>query len=304
MATVDADKAESKVASSDTGELDNQRSDTLAPDDVNDIANRKTLPASINGEPQAPNKSTEKTTEIETNQSTEDAAPQDSNPPLPSENPPLPQEEPPDDGWEPRWDPNYQAYYFYHAATNISQWENPRVPAATQYPSSVNPAQGAVCRFYWNQYPIQTYNYQLSTSSSAAASSSSPVKSGAAGRYNPSIHGSWDPTADYAKEVQAAGDTNEFPVNPDVARDYIQAAHFNRWTGQNQQSTDNKHSDEAKSKRQMEAFFNVDLAANSHEGRSLKAERQSKKLTRKEVREYQERRREKKEEKRRAWLRD
>ena len=104
--------------------------------------------------------------------------------------------------------------------------------------------------------------------------------------------------------MQAAGETNEFPVNPDAARDYIQAAHFNRWTGQNQQSTDNKHSDEAKSRRQMEAFFNVDLAANSHEGRSLKAERQSKKLTRKEVKEYQERRREKKEEKRRAWLRD
>ena len=304
MATVDADQADSKVVPSDTGELNNERSDALAPDDVNDIANRKTLPASINGEPQAPNKSTEETTtEIETNQSTEDTAPQDSNSPSPTENPPLPQEEAPDDGWEPRWDPNNQAYYFYHAATNVSQWENPRVPSATQYPPSVIPAQGVVGRFYWSQYPIQANNPQLPTSSSAVGSSSS-VKSGAAGRYNPSIHGSWDPTADYAKEVQTADNTNEFQVNPDAARDYIQAAHFNRWTGQNQQSTDNRHSDEAKSKRQMEAFFNVDLAANSHEGKSLKAERQSKKLSRKEVREYQARRREKKEEKRRAWLRD
>lgn len=65
------------------------------------------------------------------------------NPPLPDEGaPPLPDEEAPplpdepvpdaeDDGWEPRWDNNAQAWYFYNNKTGVSQWENPRVPEAT-----------------------------------------------------------------------------------------------------------------------------------------------------------------------------
>lgn len=64
------------------------------------------------------------------------------------------------------------------------------------------------------------------------------------------------------------------------------------------------HNDENKSKRQMTAFFDVDAAANSHDGRSLKAERRGKTLSKKELKAFKEKRREKKEEKRRAWLRD
>jgi len=64
------------------------------------------------------------------------------------------------------------------------------------------------------------------------------------------------------------------------------------------------HNDEAKSKRQMAAFFDVDRAANNHDGRSLKAERSGKKLSKRELKDFQTKRREKKEEKRRAWLRD
>ena len=56
-------------------------------------------------------------------------------PPLPDEEaPPLPDEPVPDtedDGWEPRWDSNAQAWYFYNNKTGMSQWENPRVPEAT-----------------------------------------------------------------------------------------------------------------------------------------------------------------------------
>jgi hypothetical protein len=54
----------------------------------------------------------------------------------------------------------------------------------------------------------------------------------------------------------------------------------------------------------MNAFFDVDAAANSHDGRSLRAERSARKLTKKELKMFKEKRREKKEEKRRAWLRD
>lgn len=62
--------------------------------------------------------------------SADTGTPAGSNPPLPDEQaPPLPQEAAPqDDGWEPVWDNNAQAYYFYNRFTGLSQWENPRVP--------------------------------------------------------------------------------------------------------------------------------------------------------------------------------
>jgi hypothetical protein len=65
-----------------------------------------------------------------------------------------------------------------------------------------------------------------------------------------------------------------------------------------------RHSDDAKSRRQMNAFFDVDAAANSHDGRSLKAERSNKKPSKAELKAFKEKRRARKEEKRRAWLRD
>lgn len=82
--------------------------------------------------------------------------------------------------------------------------------------------------------------------------------------------------------------------------------HFNRFTGrfQHEELNPEVHNDENKSRRQMSAFFDVDAAANSHDGRSLKAERRGKTLSKKELKAYKEKRREKKEEKRRAWLRD
>ena len=58
-------------------------------------------------------------------------------PPLPDEEaPPLPDEAPPsedDDGWEPRWDNGAQAWYFFNRRTQVSQWENPRVPSASTH---------------------------------------------------------------------------------------------------------------------------------------------------------------------------
>ena len=48
----------------------------------------------------------------------------------------------------------------------------------------------------------------------------------------------------------------------------------------------------------------LDAAANCHDGRSLKAERQARKLTKKEIKAFKEKTRLKKEEKKRAWLKD
>ncbi|KAF1847921.1 uncharacterized protein K460DRAFT_65513 [Cucurbitaria berberidis CBS 394.84] len=225
-------------------------------------------------------------------------------PPLPDEEaPPLPDEAPPaadDDGWEPRWDYNANAYYFYNTRTGQSQWENPRVPEATAYS-------------YGSYDRTTTSSAATLTTSSGAPGTSSPPRRKWGG-YNPAIHGSYDPNADYAREATkeeeeaeqaaAAAATGGFPI-PN-GQDYTAAAHFNRFTGKFQQADagPEMHNDENKSKRQMTAFFDVDAAANSHDGRSLKAERRSKTLSKKELKAFKDKRRDKKEEKRRAWLLD
>jgi hypothetical protein len=157
-------------------------------------------------------------------------------------------------------------------------------------------------------------------SSSGAPGTSSPPKR-LAGGYNPAIHGSYDPNADYAKvaeeeeedgEGMAASAFHALGVGvgatglTDRTQDYAATGTFNRFTGRFQSAAINPelHNDENKSRRQMGAFFDVDAAANSHDGRSLKAERRNKNISKKELKAFKEKRREKKEEKRRAWLRD
>lgn len=231
------------------------------------------------------------------------ATPRQDNPPLPTEAPPpLPNEPPPeDDGWEALFEPTSQSFYFYNRFTQVTQWENPRIPQATQVP-----AYGQA--------------YSLAPGVAPGVASSTVVVGGAPGTlsppkklyggYNPAIHGDYDPNADYAKEAEkeeeeaAAAAAAAFQKDP--ALQYAQAAQFNRFTGRFQDASiaPENYNDENKSRRQLTAFFDVDAAANSHDGRSLKAERQGKRLTKKEVKAFKEKRREKKEEKRRAWLRD
>ncbi|KAL4753772.1 hypothetical protein BDW72DRAFT_190738 [Aspergillus terricola var. indicus] len=208
-------------------------------------------------------------------------------PPLPDEvPPPLPNEAPPgeDDGWEPVWDANAQAYYFYNRYTGISQWENPRVPNAAAATAAAPPAAGTE-----EPAPVEK-------------------ASGPLGGYNPAIHGDYDPTAPYAQHYERQEDGVH--VGPGVgmvnAAGYEAVGAFNRFTGRWQAASLNPeyHNDENKSRRQMNAYFDVDAAANAHDGRSLRAERSAKKLSKKELKMFKDKRREKKEEKRRAWLRD
>lgn len=203
-------------------------------------------------------------------------------PPLPDEvPPPLPDEAPSaqteDDGWEPVWDANHYAYYFYNRFTGVSQWENPRVPD-TAAPST-----------------------QTSTTAEEAPKEKTPV----AGGYNPAIHGDYDPTAPYAQLYEQQSDA-QATSTIDPAAAYAATGTFNRFTGRWQAAsiTPENYNDENKARRQMNAFFDVDAAANSHGGRSLRAERSAKKPTKEELKMYKEKRRERKEEKRRAWLRD
>lgn len=214
--------------------------------------------------------------------------PEEDVPPLPEEDaPPLPDEAPPggaedDDGWAPIWDDTAQSFYFYNRFTNATQWDNPRVPVAVAQPGP--PGVTA---------PLPT-------------KLEAPPASRPAGGYDPAIHGDYDPTAWYAQpaeEEQVEGG-QAGPVDPTAA--YTATGAFNRFTGRWQAAeiAPENYNDENKSKRQMNAFFDVDAAANSHDGKSLKAERSGKKLSKTELKQFKEKRKAKKEEKRRAWLRD
>ncbi|KPM42612.1 hypothetical protein AK830_g3924 [Neonectria ditissima] len=211
-------------------------------------------------------------------------APEDA-PPLPKEaapdGPPLPNEPvptPADDGWDCQWDPSTQAWFFVNRFTGKSQWDNPRVAVD----ASTVPDSGAV---------------------PPPPSSEKP----AAGGYNPAIHGDYDPNAWYAQGNNESGEASSTAIAlGDPLQMHGVTATFNRFTGQFQteDAGPSRHTDEAKSRRQMNAFFDVDAAANAHDGRSLKAERSGKKISKTELKAFKEKRRARKEEKRRAWLRD
>ncbi|ETS75656.1 hypothetical protein PFICI_12600 [Pestalotiopsis fici W106-1] len=199
------------------------------------------------------------------------------------EAPPLPNEPPPaqeDDGWEFHWDEANQAYYFHNRVTGQSTWENPRIS------KEAGPAGGEA-------------------SAAGAESVAEPPKNEKppAGGYNPAIHGDYDPNAWYA---QSNDEPAEQSQSVDPAAAYAAIGSFNRFTGrwQGGDQDPDQHNDENKSRRQMNAFFDVDAAANAHDGRSLKAERSGKKPSKNELKQFKEKRRAKKEEKRRAWLRD
>ncbi|MCJ1278239.1 hypothetical protein MMC21_006054 [Puttea exsequens] len=210
-------------------------------------------------------------------------------PPLPNEiAPPLPAESSPDDGWDAIWDDNVKAYYFYNRFTRQSQWTNPRVP---EDPQPAAPGVGGHDRM--DRAP--------GTEDVSKQSQQRPH-----GGYDPAIHGDYDPKAPYAQEPNELEDANANGVSSDPSAIYTATGVFNRFTGKWQPHTINpeNHNDESKSKRQMNAFFDVDAAANSHNGKSLKAERSGKKLSKQELKAFKEKRKERKEEKRRAWLRD
>lgn len=204
-------------------------------------------------------------------------------PPLPNEavpdGPPLPNEpvpqKPEDDGWDCQWDANSQSWFFYNRFTGKTQWENPRMPDA----NAATTSQGVAPQPPSDEKPV-------------------------AGGYNPAIHGDYDPNAWYAKNDEDESASTSFASDP--AAIYGATASFNRFTGafQSGDAGPERHSDEAKAKRQMNAYFDVDAAANAHGGRSLKAERSNKKPTKNELKAFKEKRRARKEEKRRAWLRD
>jgi hypothetical protein len=132
------------------------------------------------------------------------------------------------------------------------------------------------------------------------------------GGYNPAIHGSWDPNAEYAKlamEDQEAEEAAAAAAAPATAYnvglpDYSTTAAFNRFSGKLQQAGmgPEVHSDAAKSFRQMNAYFDVDHSDNRPSGQSLKKDRKGYKFTKKEFQEFKQDQDAKKRQKKREWL--
>ncbi|PVI00470.1 hypothetical protein DM02DRAFT_506525, partial [Periconia macrospinosa] len=215
--------------------------------------------------------------------------PYDDEPALPDEAPPQSN----DEGWAHYWDYNTSKWIYWNRFTGVTQFENPGVPSATP-----------------NYGPSATF----ATANADVASTPSEPKRRVAGGYNPAIHGNYDPEADYAKEAEREAEEEEARAAAAAAgpsafgraidNEYATTAHFNRFNGQFQREGVNPeyHNDENKSNRQMGSYFDVDAAANSHDGRSLKAERRNKHLTKKEVKAFKERRKEKQYQKKVAWL--
>lgn len=191
-------------------------------------------------------------------------------PPLPDE--PLPDEaDTNDDGWDPMWSDEHQAWYFVNRFTQQTQWENPRVPDA---------AQGA-----------------------AGGGGES------LGGYNPAVHGDYDPNAWYAKGEAAPSSASGVAVtgvdvdggDPIAAAAAAAAAIIQ---GDAANTNGARYGHDAKASRQLNGFFDVAATNGAHDGRSLKAERSGIKPSKSELKAFKEKRRARKEEKRRAWLRD
>lgn len=179
MAPAEADKAEAD-APTESAKTVNERDDRVAAnDDVKTnigcdkssmISNLQAqTPIVATEETNAPKdthatketNATQETTALHPNapavnetESTEQPIAQDFEASLPQANPPLPQQI--DDGWDPKWDDTYQAWFFVNRFTGVSQWQNPRVPETQDPASSVAlqqnvPQQEALPHTEWVQ---------------------------------------------------------------------------------------------------------------------------------------------------------
>ncbi|KAF2212103.1 hypothetical protein CERZMDRAFT_42151 [Cercospora zeae-maydis SCOH1-5] len=182
--------------------------------------------------------------------------------------------------------PGVPSHYFTNTKTGESSWTEPAEP-------------------YW------LYNIELGGPDPVEPNATQKSAETHPLRYNPRIHGDYDPNADYAKYTeQHLAEKSGAATYPGMTvaattgvAEYSSVMALNARTGSAQPShlSADRHNDFAKSGRQMNAFFDVDAAANAHDGKSLKEERKNKKLSKAEVKAFNEARKEKKQKKRMAF---
>ncbi|CZT21869.1 uncharacterized protein RCC_07735 [Ramularia collo-cygni] len=160
--------------------------------------------------------------------------------------------------------------YYVHSDTFVSSWEEPDEP-------------------YWIfnadlEAPDPNFGLQYPAKKDAPKD---PLE-GYTG-YNPKIHGNYDPKADYAayhnkKREEESGFVAPVALPPGYGAEMI----LNARTGHAQANRPGAehHNDAAKSGRQLNAFFDADAAAEAHQGRSLKEERQKQHLSKQQVAEF------------------
>ncbi|KXT03458.1 hypothetical protein AC578_1638 [Pseudocercospora eumusae] len=189
------------------------------------------------------------------------------------------------------------SYYYIHYDTQQTTWDEPAEPYWMWDPV----VQGPDTRIglMKNGKSVETHGL-----------ADSKQKDEEYQGYNPKIHGNYDPNADYAKfhekkrlEERELDEQKAF-MTAAQQPDYGATMALNRFTGRAQVGDfgPERYSDAAKSGRQMNAFFDVDAAANQHGGKSLKAERRQTRVSKEDAKRYNQERKEKKEKKRRGWL--
>lgn len=195
-------------------------------------------------------------------------------------------------------------HYFLHFETKESRWDEPDEPYwlwdATKQEVDPSGLQQPHSASIDGNSSAVTSNDAHQAQDTDLASKSEPTEEYQG--YNPKIHGDYDPTAPYAQYHNRKRDEEDAATGQSQlgeasgAGAYAMSATFNRVTGafQTADQSVERHSDASKSARQMNAFFDVEAAANAHDGRSLKAERQQKKFSKKEISEMVAKRKEKK----------
>jgi hypothetical protein len=207
----------------------------------------------------------------------------------------------------------HQEYYFINTATHETTWEEPNEgyllwdygtndyhTSGLQQPTSKEKCETALSPSTSNSADKQKWRQRSSFAKTSAVPCHTMRKTPPTGgkASTPKFMAHTTRTLRTSLTTAQAQTTATY-------QNYDSYAQFNAHTGRYQtgeQSAD-RHDPANRANRQMSAFFDVDSAANSHDGRSLKEERRNKKLTGKEIAEMNRKRKEKKDAKRMAFLR-
>ncbi|GAN01802.1 WW domain protein [Mucor ambiguus] len=200
--------------------------------------------------------------------------------------------------WTPVWDDNAQAYYWWNTATNETTWINPdaspeEVAAAKAQAQAASAANSNPLDFLLDRID-NVVKKKLDGLDESATSSPTPV----------------DDSSSYATpyDVYPAAE----PGASSSADLYTSQAHFNARTGRFTTQADVNRlnpemlSIEARAKRQMQNYFDVDSYTEQRNAQIHNAEsgriNKKKPLTRKEVEYFKKMKKEKKSKRAREWL--
>ncbi|CAO3621377.1 unnamed protein product [Mucor fragilis] len=209
--------------------------------------------------------------------------------------------------WTPVWDDNAQAYYWWNTETNETTWINPdaspeEVAAAKAQAASAAAANSNPLDFLLDRIDNVVKKKLDGADETTATSSSTPTDDNTTTAYYDS--------SSYATSYDAYSAAD--PGASSSADLYTSQAHFNARTGRFTTQADVNRLNpemltiEARAKRQMQNYFDVDSYTEQRNAQIHNAENgrinKKKPLTRKEVEYFKKMKKEKKSKRAREWL--